>query len=43
MWEADAANKVLKARIRADRIEAWPQENSRIEAFFVAFSSHFMA
>ena len=35
--EADPAHKVLKARIRAKRIEAGPKQDARVESLFKAY------
>jgi hypothetical protein len=35
--EADTAHKVSKARIGAEGIESWSQEDTRIKSLFVAF------
>jgi len=35
--EADAPLKVLKTRVRAERIEAGPQQDTRVKSLFVAF------
>lgn len=37
MREADPTHEVFKARIRAEWIEAWADQDARIEAFFVTF------
>jgi hypothetical protein len=35
--EADAAQKIFKARVRADRIEASPQQDARVKSLLIAF------
>src|SRR6266566_3655449 len=35
--KSNATREVLEPRIGAKRIEAWTQENSRVEALFIAF------
>src|SRR5436309_14341649 len=35
--EADTVQKVFKARVRAQRIEARPQKDARVKSLFVAF------
>src|SRR4029077_17282335 len=36
--ETNAAQKVLKPRVRAQRVETRPQENRRVKSLFVRFS-----
>jgi hypothetical protein len=35
--EADTAHKVLKARVRAESIEARPQQDARVKSLFVGY------
>src|ERR1700739_1832114 len=37
MREADTAYQVFEARVRAERIEAWPQQDARVKSLPVAF------
>jgi hypothetical protein len=36
MREADTAHEVLEARVRTERIEAWPDQDAGVEPLFVA-------